>query len=450
MAEWLKNRDELPRTDRLLTVDNERAAALSEEITRAHENGVNVTVGERSDLAYQSPEKIIEIFEKLRAADEAVERARALNLGIGAQKLNYITSGQSPRQSWEEFVNNSWPVENARREHLYGREHTDAEAWWRQGGSALALATIVQAYDLAERGNNDGYPTMSGSIDRAITTHYFDDSLPELSGLSLESAVAATAQNYGLVRGLRPLNQEERAEKASKKMAQLDSFVQATSTSEFLDVIRYCQDGIGIRERMTTVNDRIMEHLSQDYQSNSPVIVSLGCGTAIPILDLMRRLHEQDKSPRLIAIDQDPIALAVAQKEAQRLGLSDAVELHYEPLFSKTGRPADFSRHLQGRIPEVIENSGLREYVPDIAYHRLMKSVYNKLGSGGLAVNCSTNENRPHEGFLYGAMGWPVRIRCCGIEDMAKTLEKGGFVPAFTDAEVVASGVYTCYFSQKL
>lgn len=450
MAEWLNNRDELPKIGQLLSVDNESSAALSEEITRAHENGVRLTVGERSDLAYERPEKITEVFEKLCAADDAVERARAIQLGAGTQKLDYITSGQALRQPWEGYVNGSSPVENARREHLYGPEHTDAEAWWRQGGSALALATIVQAHDLAERGNSDGYPTMSGSIDREITTHYFDDSLPELSGLSLESAIAATAQNYGLVRGLHTLTPEERTKKASEKIKRLDDFVQATSTSEFLDVIRYCQDGIGIRERMTTVNNRIMEHLSQEYQSKSPVIVSLGCGTAIPMLDLMRQLNEQGKSPRLIAIDQDPIALAVAQRESQRLGLSDAVELHCEPIFSKTGKPTDLSRHLRGRIPEVIENSGLREYVPNIAYNRLTKSIYKNLGSGGLAVNCSTNENRPHKGFLYGAMGWPVQIRRCGIEDMAKTLEKGGFVPKFTDAEVVASGVYTCYFSQKL
>lgn len=442
-------REFAPPVERLLDVDEKSAELLKSEILEASEASINVTVGERKDSAYENIGEVYRVFDELSRADDAVEHQRKVELGGLARRAQYMTSPDFLRQSWAAHVNGGSAVEQARIDYLYGAEHTDAEAWWRQGGSALALATIVHAYDLTADEDGDGYPTMSGPIDEGILTHVFDDTILELSGNRLESAVAIMSQQYGLLRGLRALSLEEQEQRAVEKMTRLEDFVTAPNTKEFLDVIRYCHDGIGIRERMTAVNDRIVEHLSDKYSPQSPVIVSLGCGTAIPTLDLLARLREQGKSPHLVAFDQDPIALAVAQRSAERLGLSDAVELHCEQLFSKTGKPVDLRKHLCGRMPSVVENSGLREYVPDVAYGRLLKAIRNVLAPGGLAVNCSTNENRPHKGFLYGAMGWPVQIRRCEIQKMTSDIEKSGFDARYTEAHVVPSGVYTCYFSQK-
>lgn len=432
----------------LLAVDERSWGRLSREIAAAQREGIAVSVGERRDPAYDSPEEIERVYGELSLADSFVEEARRREMGKLAQWAQYVLSGDFTKESWKTRVNRSSAVEKARRDHLYGPDRTDAEAWWRQGGGAMALATIVFAHQLAEPGEH-GYQTMSGPIGPGILRRHFGDNVPELSGLSLRSAVGVMAQNFGAVRGLFELSPAEREQRSAEKLEKLERFVTAQNTAEFLDVIRYCSDGIGIRERMQTVNDEIIEFLEQDNQSTCPVIMSLGCGTAIPMLDLIHQLKERGKSPLLVAVDQDPIALAAARLEARRLGVSDMVELHCDRLFDKLGRPVDLAHYLQGRIPTVVENSGLREYVPDIAYNRLLKEIYGVLGADGLAVNCATNKNRPHAGFLYGAMGWPVNIRRHGIKEMVGALEKAGFAGADTQARVVASGVYTCYFSHK-
>ena len=98
----------------------------------------------------------------------------------------------------------------------------------------------------------------------------------------------------------------------------------------------------------------------------------------------------------------------------------------------------------------MIENSGLGEYVPDIPYRRLLCEAYGALGTGGLLVNCSTNEHRPHKNFLADAMGWPVRVRRRSLSDMAGMLDASKIPLDRTEARVTASGVYTGYFTRKL
>ena len=450
MQDQLKRPEILPMGGRLLELNPEIVALYGE--VEAGSERLPVSIAERTDPAYENPEKIKEVLDYLSVADSKVQLARMGELGGIAHRLSYLASGEVLRRSWDSHVNTSNPVEDARRQYLYGPDQVDAEAWWRQGGSAMALVTIVNAFDLAASDDPEhhGYPTMSGPIDERILSHHFGDDVPELSGLSLHSAVAATVQNFGVVRGLPPLSAAECVKRADEKMQRLGDFVHASNSAEFLDVIRYCADGIGIRERMKLVNDAITEFAADEEVGHSPIIVSLGCGTALPMLELIKQLHEHGKTPRVILIDQDPIALAAAQQMAEQRGLSGSIELHCRKLFNKIGKPLDLKEILSGRVPAVIENSGLGEYVPDIPYRRLLREAYGALGAGGLLVNCSTNENRPHKNFLADAMGWPARVRRRSLSDMADMLDASKIPLDRTEARVTASGVYTGYFTRKL
>ena len=96
-----------------------------------------MSITERTDPAYENPEKIKEVLDYLSVADSKVQLARMGEMGGIAHRLSYLASGEVLRRSWDSHVNASNPVEDARRQYLYGPDQVDAEAWWRQGGGAF-------------------------------------------------------------------------------------------------------------------------------------------------------------------------------------------------------------------------------------------------------------------------------------------------------------------------
>ena len=179
MQERLK-RSEVLLTGRLLELNPEIVALYGE--VEAGSERLPVSIAERTDPAYENPEKIKEVLDYLSVADGKVQLARMGEMGGIAHRFSYLASGEVLRRSWDSHVNASNPVEDARRQYLYGPDQVDAEAWWRQGGSAMALVTIVNAFDLAASDDPEhhGYPTMSGPIDERILSHHFGDDVPEL------------------------------------------------------------------------------------------------------------------------------------------------------------------------------------------------------------------------------------------------------------------------------
>lgn len=128
------------------------------------------------------------------------------------------------------------------------------------------------------------------------------------------------------------------------------------------------------------------------------LLLSIGCGTALPMLEVLQSLRRSGKDGHLILIDQDPIALAAAQLLAKQLGLADAVEIHCERLILGRGRSTrvlDLDHVLRGRLVDICEDSGLREYFPDFLYIELAAKAWAATKSGGLVVTGNMNNYRP-------------------------------------------------------
>ena len=424
------------------TIDRASSQHLQTEIDSLRQQGFEVSVASSRDEAYQNPEKVTEVYEWLDGIDNAVESGRRAELG------NYAAFGlETVAQKMAGGSINS-RLDDIRADYLYNV--VEAVPWWKHGGSALALGTIVDAFQLrADDDTSAGYRRMSGRIDESILDHQFDETVPELAGMSLEQAASRMYRYFG-AKGivLQKPSKTVRDRVAHEKMVKLDDFVHAKNTEKFMDIVRYCQDGIGIRERANMVNDEIVDYVD-DAALDEPLILSLGSGTTFPILDGVEALVRQGKRPRLMAIDQDPLALAAAQQEIARRNLGDYVELHCRRVFGATGKIMDFDELLQGKMPDIIENSGFREYVPDGVYDALLKTVHDNLKLGGLSINCCTNKNRPQKRFLYGAMGWPVNIRCCELQEMTTAIEKSGLPRETTKATIAQSGVYTAFSTVK-
>lgn len=444
MATHHPSKPSIKRNDfsEMATIDPSAVERLQAEITRVHAAGYDISVGARDDPAYDSPQKITDIYRYLRDLDVKLLSLQhdVIRRGLGFLGVNPLVRAARRRQRIDHAL------EPSRIEWLYGP--IGAIPWHNQRGRAAALLAIVSAHSMMiGRDKKTGtYATMSGPLSREVLSYVFDERAGWLNGLSVESAAIRAGTRFG--------NRDEInvTEQVRARLDDLDAYLDAPASSAFCDIIRYCTDGLGIRARQTEVHRALDRHVREKKLAGQDecIIMSFGCGTALPILEITRDLKKTHGiSPRLILLDQDPIALAAAACLAEKMGLADAIEIHCERLFNRFGRPMKLDRVLQGRKLDIAEDSGLREYLPSMIYRWLTRETWHALKPGGLMATGNMNQNRPQAEFLTGMMGWLPRVRMRTIKTCLSLHQHAGVPRACTRVCVTADGVYSMYFTVK-
>lgn len=426
-----------------LGIDHTSDERLIKEIEAVRERGHEVTIGNTYDRAYDNPEKISSVYSFLHGLDEelAVERLHAIERGIGRVGLNPI--GRDMRRA--RAIDRA--IDPTRVELLFAPHR--AVAWHNQRGRAAALLSIVSAHELMIDGDQEtgSFETMSGPLDSRIFDYEFDANAGWLSGMPLRHALTEGEMRFGKHN---VIVAEERSE---ARLTQLKEFIDAPVSLVFKEVTQYCTDALGIRARKEEVHDAIRRHLLKQPKSEHDrefLMMSFGCGTALPMLEAVKDLKESlGISSRLILLDQDPLALASAARLASDMGLSDDIEIHCERLFNRFGQPIKLETVLQGRQLDVAEDSGLREYLPDMIYRWLTRESWNALKPGGIMTTGNMNRNRPQAEFLHGMMGWWPQVRMRSIDEGLELHRRAGVPTDNTAVRVTRDGVYSMYFTEK-
>lgn len=433
-------------------IDLEASRNLNNEIVELTNEGYDIQVGERTDPAYKNPQGIKKVFSYLKDRCEKFneEHLKFLytheSMAALAKCLGKIPLlGRWTVDKWNKRVEEI--LEYHRGDLLYDANETNSEPWHRQRGSALTFLSIAEAYALAVIDDDKlvfpgKYPTMSGPIDESLFEEKVNDK-------SLREAMIETQMNRGESR-------QQAEQSVNERLQSVQEFINAPVTPKFAEIIKYCADGIGIRERKYIVNRHMTEHLKktaerdEDRSINDMLIMSFGCGTALPTLQMMKALKkETGQAPTVILLDQDPLSLAAAQNLARQMGLEENIEVHCQRLFSKLGRPLGLEKVLKGRLLDIAEDSGLREYLPDVVYRKLTKESWRFLRGGGRMVTGNMNENRPQKEFLHGLMGWLPRVTMRKIKRSFELLIESGVPREAVSAEVAPSGVYTIFTAEK-
>lgn len=433
-------------------IDLEASRKLNDEIAELTKEGYDVQVGERTDPAYKNPQGIKKVFSYLKNRCEKFneEHLKFLythaSMAALAKCLGKIPLlGRRTVDKWNERVEEI--LEYHRDDLLYDANETNSEPWHKQRGSASTFLSIAEAYALAVIDDDKlvfpgKYPTMSGPIDESL----FEE---KVNGKPLREAMIEAQMNRG-----ESLQQAEQS--VNERLQSVQEFINAPVTPKFAEIIKYCADGIGIRERKDIVNRHMIEHLKKTAERdegrsiNDMLIMSFGCGTALPTLQMIKALKkETGQAPTVILLDQDPLSLAAAQNLARQMGLEENIEVHCQRLFSKLGRPLGLEKVLKGRLLDIAEDSGLREYLPDVVYRKLTKESWRFLRGGGRMVTGNMNENRPQKGFLHGLMGWLPRVTRRNIKRSFELLIESGVPREAISAEVAPSGVYTIFTAEK-
>lgn len=432
--------------------DVEANKKLNGEIADLRAQGYRVRVGENNDPAYKNPEKIEKVYSHLERGGRELREVRnrfiRSNMGRAAvadvvSKIPFISK---LADSWNKELDGF--LEPYRDELLYGEKETNSRPWHKQRGSASTFLSIGPAFSLAviEGGKlafPGRYPTMSGPIDESL----FDEKIDgvPLRGMMIKAEVA----NHDKT-------QQEATQAVDERINNVREFINAPVTPKFAEVIKYCMDSLGIRERKDIVNRHMIEHLKKTAERdegrsiNDMLVMSFGCGTGLPTLEMLKELKEETgQAPKAILIDQDPLALAAAQNLAKKMGLENNVEIHCHRLFSKFGRPLGLKKVLKGRQVDVMEDSGLREYLPDMVHKKLTEESWGFLRDGGLMITGNMNANRPQKDFLHGLMGWTPNVIMRPIARSLKLLQAAGVSKDNITANITASGVYSVFAVEK-
>lgn len=432
--------------------DVEANEKINREIVDLRAQGYKVRVGENNDPAYKNPEKIEKVYSYLERGGRELREVRnrfiRSNMGRAAvaEVVGKIPFISKLAGSWNKELDDF--LETYRDELLYGEEETNSQPWHKQRGSASTFLSIGPAFSLAviEGGKlafPGRYPTMSGPIDESLFYEKID-------GVPLiDMMIKAEVVNHDKT-------QQEAARAVDERINNVREFINAPVTPKFAEVIKYCMDSLGIRERGDLVKKITIDHIfgidmrNKDRSIDDMLVMSFGCGTGLPTLEMLKELKEETgQAPKAILIDQDPLALAAAQNLAKKMGLENNVEIHCHRLFSKFGCPLGLKKVLKGRQVDVMEDSGLREYLPDMVHKKLTEESWGFLRDGGLMITGNMNANRPQKDFPHGLMGWTPNVIMRPIARSLKLLQAAGVSKDNITANITASGVYSVFAVEK-
>ncbi|MEP7204913.1 MAG: hypothetical protein ABI716_01830 [Candidatus Saccharibacteria bacterium] len=409
---------------------------------------------ERTDRAYDNPAAIKSMHERLRIGGEQYELDHRQSLtrrqlaGAALVSRVHMTPFQvvgTPFRTASRQVRNAREV--TRKEILYS---PDKMPWHEQAGRAAALLTIAYAHELESEVTDGVYPTMSGLLGDELFDVVFDNrSAGFLRGKTLEQADVIAQENF---QGKAP----DRAQASTQlRIKKLREFIDQPITEDFKLVVQNSTDSLGIRSRKEKVREVISSYvdkrLENEPELNELTLVSVGCGTALPVFEVAKALKDKGISPKLILLDQDPMALAAAQclAEKDEFGLGDVIELHCRRLFDKYGKALELSPMIRGRKIDIVEDTGLREYLPPNIYKSLTSTLWRALAPGGIMSTGNMNTNRPQPEFLHGLMGWEPKVRMRDIATGFALHEASGIKKGLTKGYVTPDGVYTLFISQK-
>ena len=417
---------------------------LSREINDARVRGYNIEVYPTEDQAYNNPESIAEVYSYLRTSDIILAEKKKEVMISHLGSLGYNPFKRAMRK--EKAVYKA--LEPLREELLFGDAETNSMPWHRQRGRAAALLTIAQAHELETPSSSGLYPTMSGMLDSSVIAHRFRSGDNGLANMTLLESVIYAETAYG---GRSLVDAESIAK---RRVAELEEFTTAPSSEEFKRVVQYCSDSLGIRARKEVVSDTHLSHVDylaeQGLEPKDMLVMSFGSGTALPMLEMMLAVREKyGAAPKIILIDQDPLALAAASQLAEKTGLEDNIEIHCVRLFSKYGSPVGLKEILAGRDLHIGEDSGLREYLPDNIYKKLTNETWSNLAPGGLMTTGNMNKNRPQAEFLHGMMGWQPQVQMREIQDNFDLHEAVGVPKDAMTGRATQEGLYTMVASLK-
>jgi SAM-dependent methyltransferase len=195
-----------------------------------------------------------------------------------------------------------------------------------------------------------------------------------------------------------------------KKTNTLASFV-----DEFWWFSQNCQ---AVRNRFKLVKQEVTKAIMHFGANGREVrIVSLACGSAQAIIEVVAKLKEEGINIKVLLIDIEQEALDYAK----HLVKENRVEGQVEFIKANAYQTARILRDFQ---PHIVEMLGLLDYLSKENAIRLISSINKSLVPGGLFLACNIRSNSERY-FVTWVIDWKMVYR--SPADLKEVIEKSGF-----------------------
>lgn len=196
-------------------------------------------------------------------------------------------------------------------------------------------------------------------------------------------------------------------------------FEQTNSLGSLVDEFWwFSQNCQAVRNRFKLVKQEVKKailHFS-DY-GDEVRLVSLACGSAQAIIEVVSELKRQGIKIRVLLIDMEQEALSYAEGLADQNGVREQIE-------TIKANACQAARILHDFRPHIVEMLGLLDYLPQETAIRLISGINKSLVLGGIFLTCNIRHN-PERHFVRWVIDWKMVYR--SPASLAEVIEKSGF-----------------------
>jgi SAM-dependent methyltransferase len=180
----------------------------------------------------------------------------------------------------------------------------------------------------------------------------------------------------------------------------------------------FSQNCQSVRNRFKLVKQEVRKAILHFGENGQEVrIVSLACGSAQAILEVISELKESEVKVKALLIDIEQEALNYAEKLAEQNGVGNRVQ-------TIRANACQTAKIIRGFSPHIVEMLGLLDYLPRENAIRLISSVNKSLAPEGVFLTCNIRRN-PEQYFVRWVIDWKMIYR--SPAELAEVIEKSGF-----------------------
>ena len=173
-----------------------------------------------------------------------------------------------------------------------------------------------------------------------------------------------------------------------------------------------------VRNRFKLAKQEVRKAILKFDQQQEIRILSLACGSAQAIIELMAEFKEKGTVVRVMLLDIDKSALDYALNLASQNGVGDQVEFINSNISQAIRLHRDFK-------PQIVEMLGFLDYLSQKQAIRLVSKIYQGLNLGSILLTCNIRKNTERF-FVYWVINWPMIYR--SPSKLLEVAEKSGFV----------------------
>jgi SAM-dependent methyltransferase len=158
-----------------------------------------------------------------------------------------------------------------------------------------------------------------------------------------------------------------------------------------------------VRNRFRLVKIELKDTLARFKNEGEVRLMSLACGSAQAVIDVVSELKNEGIKVKLLLIDKDDKALIHAKKLALERGVVGQVDVLRANILKVRMISETFR-------PHVIEMLGLLDYLHDNMAVSFISRIRDQLPKGGYFFTCNIRPN-PEMHFIKHVVNWPMIYR---------------------------------------